>query len=88
MRFCIFHEKLHERTSTLWTLCAALNESLPINLRLRLGFLDFHSKLLIAEMGLLRFYRRLILLFREYYRRILFLQEIFYRLFEWREGIL
>ena len=26
-------EKLHAQTSTLWTLCAALNESYPISLR-------------------------------------------------------
>ena len=28
-----YHSKLHAQTSTLWTLCAALNESYPIRLR-------------------------------------------------------
>ena len=31
---CIYRgDKLHAQTSTLWTLCAALNERYPINLR-------------------------------------------------------
>ncbi len=61
----------HQR-GTLYICPHALHERANQSAPSGLDFLDFHSKL-IAEMDLLTFYRRLILLFREYYKGILFL---------------
>ncbi|EEX76572.1 hypothetical protein SELSPUOL_02098 [Selenomonas sputigena ATCC 35185] len=69
---CAFRAKLYAQTSVSWTSCASLHERANPSAPFGLDFLDFHGKL-IAEMDLLKFYRRLILLFREYYKGILFL---------------
>ena len=68
---CPFPATAHQR-GTLDICPHALHERANQSAPFGLDFLDFHGKL-IAEMDLLKFYRRLILLFREYYKRILFL---------------
>ena len=68
---CPFPATAHQR-GTLYICPHALHERANQSAPAGLDFLDFHGKL-IAEMDLLKFYRRLILLFREYYKRILFL---------------